>query len=310
MRRACAARMGALTAALVAIPLAAVPDIALAGEFSVGNCGADQLNFSTRAFDEFATRGMKIRRACDPEGPGLRGLITSNVVRGGQVPRGSAALATMTAPAGTRFTRFRWAGTLRRQDCRYALQLWAEAPDIKPVPIKNVRANQHCPRPALAQAAAYRSRTFNVSGATRIVQRVICMGDEKRKSCSAGGSNYVQTREAEVGIADVSPPAVAIIADTPLARGEWVSGTQPLNYDASDNVGVRSADAIASEESGGSDERPCVFASPERTFAEPVPCPNGPGRINVTPTTLPRWHAVACRARPRTQPATSVTRRR
>ncbi|HTE63318.1 MAG TPA: hypothetical protein VK631_23385, partial [Solirubrobacteraceae bacterium] len=287
MRRTQAAHRATLTIAFVAIGVTLAPEAAVAGEYSVGNCGADQLNFSTRAFDDFATRGMKIRRACDPEGPGLRGLITSNVVRGGQVPRGAVALATMTAPPGTRFTRFRWAGTLRRRDCRYALQLWAEAPDIQAIPLKNVRANQHCPRPVLAQAAAYRSRTFNVSGATRIVQRVICMGDGKRKSCSARGSNYVRTFEAEVGIADVSPPVAAIIGDTPLARGEWVRGDQPLNYDASDNVGVRRADTIAAGQSGNSDSRSCVFATPERTFAEPLPCPNGPGRINVTTTEVP-----------------------
>jgi hypothetical protein len=286
MGRTRAAHQGALTIALVAILATLAPEAAQAGEFSVGNCGADRLNFSTRAFDDFATRGMKIRRACDPEGPGLRGLITSNVVRGDKVPRGAVALATMTAPAGTRFTKFRWAGTLRRRDCRYALQLWAEAPDIQPIPIKNVRANQHCPRPALAQAAAYRSRTFNVSGATRIVQRVICMGDQERKSCSARTSNYVRTFEAEVGIADVSPPVAAIIGDTPLARGEWVRGKQPLNYDASDNVGVRRADTVVAGGAGSFEARSCTFATPERTFAEPVPCLNGPGRIELDTTGL------------------------
>ena len=66
---------------------------------------------------------------------GLRGLITSNVVRRGRVQRGSVAMATISAPAGTRFTSFRWAGTARRRDCRYALQLYADAPDIDPVPI-------------------------------------------------------------------------------------------------------------------------------------------------------------------------------
>ena len=66
---------------------------------------------------------MRIKRACNPEGPGLRGLITGNVVRGGQVPRGSVAMATISAPPGTRFTSFRWAGSAQRRDCRYAIQL-------------------------------------------------------------------------------------------------------------------------------------------------------------------------------------------
>jgi hypothetical protein len=34
---------------------------------------------------------------------------------------------------------------VRRRDCRFALQLYADAPDTKPIVIKNVRANQHCP---------------------------------------------------------------------------------------------------------------------------------------------------------------------
>jgi hypothetical protein len=275
-----------LACAFAAIGVALSAETAVAGEFAVANCRADPLNFSTRAFDDFATRGMKIRRACDPEGPGLRGLITGNVVRGGQVQRGSVASATMTAPAGTRFTTFRWAGTARRGDCRYALQLWADAHDIQPIPIKNVRANQNCPRPSRAQAAGYRSRTFNVTGTTRIVQRAICVGGQGRKTCSARSSNYLRTYEAEVGIADVVAPTAAIIGDTPLARGEWVGGTQPLNYDASDNVGVRRADAIAGGLTRGSEQRPCAFATPELTFADRMPCPNGPGRISVDTSRL------------------------
>jgi hypothetical protein len=84
-------------------------------------------------------------------------------------------MATISAPPGTRFTSFRWAGMARRRYCGYALQLYAEAPASTSIAIKNVRANQRCPRPRRAQAAGYRSRTFDVSGATRIVQRVICV---------------------------------------------------------------------------------------------------------------------------------------
>ncbi|MBA2634362.1 MAG: hypothetical protein H0U86_15415, partial [Chloroflexi bacterium] len=287
MRSRLTAHRFALAGACVASVIALSPASAAAGEFAVANCQADPINFSTRAFDDFATRGMTIRRACDPEGPGLRGLITSNVVRGGRVQRGAVAMATISAPTGTRFTSFRWAGTARRRDCRYALQLYAEAPDIQPIAIKNVRANQRCPRAARAQQAGYRSRTFTVTGATRIVQRVICVGGHGRKSCSARGSNYLRTYEAEVGIADVLAPTATIVGDTPLARGEWVRGTQPLNYDASDNVGVRMAHAIVAGQTGGSQQRPCAFAAPERTYADRVPCPNGPGQINVNTTILP-----------------------
>src|SRR5829696_4784613 len=226
----------AATGGLSVLLAAFLPAGAAAGQFTVASCQADRVNFSTTAFTDFATRGMTIRRACNPEGPGIRGLVTANATRRGTVPRGSVAMVAIAAPTGTRFTTFRWAGSARRTDCRYALQLYAEGPDIKPVPIKNVRANQRCPRQPRAQAAGYRSRTFDVTGATRIVQRVICAGGNGRKSCSARRANYIRTYQAEVGVLDGQLPAAAISPDTPLAAGTWVAGSQALNYAADDNV--------------------------------------------------------------------------
>lgn len=262
---------------------------ASAGQFTVASCQADRLGFSTVAFSDFATRGMRIRRACNPEGPGVRGLVTTNIPKPGSVPRGSVALVAVSAPAGTSFTTFRWAGTARRTDCRYALQLFAEGPGIKPVPIKNVRANQQCPGQGnglAVQAAGYRLRAFNVTGATRIVQRVICMGGNGFESCSTAGDNYLRTYQAEVGVADNQPPTATIETDTPLTSGAWVSGNQPLNYDAEDNAGVRQAQAIVGNDLGDVDQRRCAMATAAGEFQTGTPCPNGAGQITVRTTAL------------------------
>jgi hypothetical protein len=276
-------------AGVLALPLVALNTaVAVAGQFAIASCQADHLNFSTTAFNDFATRGMRTRRACSPEGPGIRGLVTANAPSRVAVPRGSLAMAAISAPAGTRFTTLRWAGSARRRDCRYALQLYAEGPNMKAVPIKNVRANQHCPERARAQAAGYRARTFNITGTTRIVQRVICVGGDGRKSCSARSSNYIRTYKAEVGVADDQPPTATIATDTPLASGAWVSGSnQPLNYDAQDNVGIRVATAVIGEQSGGSDERTCSLARNDGAFANGVPCPNGAGHLDIDTHRLP-----------------------
>ena len=281
MPRPAAVRVIAVTGALSVLLVALASTSAWAGQFTVASCQADRVNFSTTAFNDFATRGMTIKRACNPEGPGLRGLVTANSTGRGAVPRGSVAMVAITAPTGTRFTTFRWAGSARRRDCRFALQLYAEGPDIKPISMRNVRANQHCPRPTRAQAAGYRSRTFNVNGATRIVQRVICEGGDGRKSCSARGANYIRTYQAAVGVADDQAPSATIAGDTPLATGAWASGTQPLNYDAEDNVGVRAARLLSGDQASGPDQRPCVLATSDGAFASGVPCPNGAGHIDV-----------------------------
>lgn len=88
---------------------------------------------------------MEWRRACNPLGPGLRGLVTSNVVRSGRVAHGAQSAFVLNAPPGTAFSRLRWSGHAQRRDCRYTLQLYAERPDGSDATIKNVRANQRCP---------------------------------------------------------------------------------------------------------------------------------------------------------------------
>jgi hypothetical protein len=254
---------------------------AVAGEFEVATCKADTGNYSVRAFNHFAHRRMMIRYACDPAGPGLRGVVTQNVVRKGRVKRGSIALVTIEAPPETRMTSFTWAGRLHRRDCRYALQMWADAPDVKAIPIKNVLANRRCPRPRRAQAASFAKQTYAIPGATKIVQRVVCVGTKRQNWCSGNEANYINTEEASVVFSDALPPTVEIQQDTPLAQGAWVSGQQPLNYTASDNVGVQRAAALISGVEHAAHDRPCLLASPKGPFTDPVPCPSGPGQMVV-----------------------------
>ena len=232
-----------LTLALVIAAAAMVaPRPAAAGEFTINACQADAGNFSSGAFENFATRGMRWRRACNPLGPGLRGLVTANVVTGSRVAHGAQSAFVLNAPPGTAFSRLRWSGHAQRRDCRYALQMYAVRPDGSDATIKNVRANRHCPRPEGAQASSWpRPRAYDLGGATKIVQRVVCVGASSGQFCSGRGLNYMQTFTAEATVVDTSGPSVSIIADTPLARGEWVSGKQGLDYEATDNVGVKSA---------------------------------------------------------------------
>src|SRR5215210_6866117 len=122
--RACLDRHAARGLALLGatgLALLAATGPAAASEFTINACQADRASFSTQAFEDFATRGMLWKRACDPEGPGLRGLVTANVVRRGRVARGARSYFVLRAPSGTRFARFTWSGQARRRDCRYAL---------------------------------------------------------------------------------------------------------------------------------------------------------------------------------------------
>jgi hypothetical protein len=273
----------AVLAAMLAVVLVgfAAPGTAAAGEYTIYACQADEAGYVSSAFENFATRGMKWRRACNPLGPGLRGLVTANVPGTGRVPRGAQSGFVLNAPPGTTFSRLRWSGHAHRRDCRYALQLYAERPGASAVAIKNVRANRHCPNPETAQASSWpRLRAYDLGGATRIVQRVVCVGTSSREYCSARGQNYIRTFAAEATVVDGSPPGVGISQDSPLARGQWVSGKQSFDYEASDNVGVKSASALISGGLGGTDARDCIYS-------QRVPCPSGPGSIKVDTAEAP-----------------------
>jgi hypothetical protein len=279
MRRTLGAIASATGATLIVVLSFAAP--AMGGQFTVASCQADRLGLSTTAFRDFATRGMQVTRACNPVGPGLRGLITSNAVRAGSVPRGSASIAAILAPPGTSFTTVRWSGSTGRSDCGYTVQLYADAPGGKVTPIAGVRANQHCTPPRLVRPIGLRLHTLDITGATRIVQRVICEGSSRQKTCSTRSTNFISTSLAMVDIVDNQAPTATIVVDTPLASGAWVRGSQPLHYDAEDNVGVKVAHAMAAEKEGGSDARSCRLATPDGAFADPVPCPSGQGQIEV-----------------------------
>ena len=248
---------------------------AAAGAFTINTCGSDPPNFSTQAFDDFATRGMMWRRACDPEGPGLRGLLTGNVVRSGRVARGARSYFTLAAPPGTYFAWIRWSGHGQRRDCRYALQVWADGPGAQTRSIKNVRANSGCPRPGRAQAAGWPGRQIKaIPGTTRFVQRAICVGARGIPYCSARGRNFIRTLKAEFTVVDPLVPSVAVLQDNAFTLGQWVRGEQTVNYDAADNVGVKVARAVLNGALREEHWRGCYYA--QRT-----PCPNGPGGIRV-----------------------------
>jgi hypothetical protein len=266
-------------ALLIASAVAMVtPRPAAAGEFTITACQADAGDFASGAFENFATRGMRWRRACNPLGPGLRGLVTANVVTGSRVAHGAQSAFVLTSPPGTAFSRLRWSGHAQRRDCRYALQMYAVRPDGSNATIKNVRANRGCPRPEGAQASSWpRPRAYDLGGATKIVQRVVCVGASSGQFCSGRGLNYIQTFTAEATVVDNSGPSVNIVADTPLTRGDWVRGKQGLNYEASDNVGVKTGFASLAGIRSTDDTRAC-------DYSQRIPCPNGLGLIGAVET--------------------------
>jgi hypothetical protein len=276
--RAEAPFLAALAVAVLA--LVAAPRPALGGQFTIATCQANGA-YSSGAFEDFATRGMKWRRACNPLGPGLRGLVTANVSGEGHVATGSQSAFVLSAPPGTTFSALRWSGYAHRRDCRYSLQLYAVRPDGSSDTIRNVKADHSCPRPSEAQGSSWpRPTDYELGGADKIVQRVVCMGAPQANYCSAKGQNYLQTFTAEATVTDETPPSVSVSPGGPLVAGEWVSGSQGFGYEASDNTGVKAVQGWVAGASRAEDTLPC-------DYTQRIPCPSGPGQIEVETQKLP-----------------------
>lgn len=115
----------AVAALLAILAGLAIPRQATAGEYMISACQADETGYASTAFENFATRGMKWRRACDPLGPPLRGLVAANVPGSGRVARGAQSGFILAAPPGTTFSRLRWSGHAHRRDCRRLCDAYA-----------------------------------------------------------------------------------------------------------------------------------------------------------------------------------------
>ena len=282
------APLATLACALTWLLATAAP--AAAGTYTVNACVAERFGFSTQAFVDFPalgipTGGMYMRRACAPTDAAPFGLVAGNVVRSGRVKAGHQAGFVLDAPPGTSFLELQWSGKARRRDCRYAIQMYAVGPDGSLVKkIRNWRANRNCGKTdrgytQVSQVGGIRRPVpFAMPGATRIVQRTVCVGGSRKRFCSARSINRIQTFWAEATIADNSPPTVAVVQDNPFTQGAWVNGNQSVTYTVSDNVGVKTGVALA----GGREFRHDRQCDHTRT----IPCTNDPGRIEVRTTDI------------------------
>ena len=176
--------------------------------------------------------------------PGLRGLVTANVVTSGTVAHGAQSAFVLNAPPGTAFSRLRWSGHAQRRDCRYALQMYAVRPDGSDATIKNVRANRAARVRAGRRRRAGPGRARSISEVRRRSSSGSSVSARPRRSSAPGAGSTTCRRSRPKRRSSTPPvPRSSIVPDTPLTRGEWVSGVQILDYEASDNVGVKKRNA-------------------------------------------------------------------
>jgi hypothetical protein len=285
-------RSALLAAILAALALLAMPGAASAGEFSIFTC-FDDPNQEGLAFDgSLEAAGMDVKPACLRQGPGMRGMVTANATGRHGAERGALARVEIAAPDGTYFSQLRWWGKHRRADCRYGVELFADDGQGRNVhPVQKLaprRQKTSCLERGRPQSGYNADPTglrvagdptpgwWPIPGTSRIVQQLKCAAPRGER-CSRRSLNYLRTFGLVANVTDPNPPAIAVGDGGDLRAGRWVNGRQQLNYGASDNVGIRSVDAVLladgrspSEEQVGLDPRPCATVQPRGEWSLPA----------------------------------------
>ncbi len=86
--------------------------------------------------------------------------------------------------------------------------------------------------------------------------------------------NYIRTFTAEATVIDSSAARGRGRPGQAFTQGEWVSGTQTFDYDASDNAGIRARSALSAVGPRRHRTRDC-------DYSQRVPCPSGRSRFAI-----------------------------
>ena len=139
-------------------------------------------------------------------------------------------------------------------------------------------------------------KPYNIAGTTEIIARSSALG----LRVLGAEVQLLEIDHLSVVILDMQPPRWHSARHALATGAVGFTGSQPLNYDASDNIGIVEVDAKSSGGNAGSDGRPCALAIPgHRRTTAATPCPNGGGQIMVDTGRLHGGNAGARRDRVR-----------
>ena len=238
-----------------------LPTAAEAGTYPVVACQSDGRAFRTHAFTDFATRGMRIRRACRSGAPSLRrGLIAGECRparrRDPQRARGAhAACPGRDAVLDTRSGRHASGAPTGN----YEMEVAGDGSRAAPVALTKTIAGKRCPRRGRAQTSGLGRATGEpggIAGTDRIVVRVLCKAGAGTTLLGSQGQLCQPRAAGESEGQDESAPLVTITGGD-LVSGRWVRG-EPARYVCGERWGGGSGELrvlLSGASAGGKDGR-------------------------------------------------------
>lgn len=237
-------------------------------------------------------RGMIVRADCRRAGKGQEGFVTrpAQTGRRERVPNKALAFAMFEAPPGTTIRRVTWGGVADRDTCDWLAQIRVMGADARNANklLFGTKRNSPCNQRARgARPDRLKTRNvaddgrYNVPGANRIVQRVLCT---RKGGCPIGADAkaYVLTQYMEVELSDVEKPSELGVTGGSLF-GRWVRDEGTVTFTASDRgSGIQTTRVL------GEGDVQLARVERECRFSQRVACPNGAGDAKVSTRDVPR----------------------
>lgn len=253
------------SAVMVLALLAAGGARASANVYTVRACdAADGVNNSWAGIPS-ASKGVTAYSACPSGGNQRRGLIAHNVIARHGTPnavnRGTLAGLVFVAPRGTVIVGIRAGYHFYRATPAWRAGLWNGRKLIKgcgrgSAPCERSATDEYLPTPR--SALLYVAVTCAAASCPNTRT-----GDKARGSLQAAASLY----SATVWLEDDSPPTIDGAGGSLWSDG-WHSGTQAVNFGASDNSGISQTQLSADGRILARDTKTC-------DLTRPIPCPQG-----------------------------------
>jgi hypothetical protein len=250
----------AITVALVFIAFAVLPHRALAGGYDVYSCNATVAGGANHSWGPLADSGMTAYTDC----PSGQGLVARSVYDGSASTFLQGAYMIFDAPEGNSIDAISFELGMRRPDCNWGVDMVAGNRDLGGNIIFGLPAGQACD----SQFQTPDDNTFigtrwsYAVGGPRVRIEARCGA----ASCTRNGVAGIHLRNVDVRVHDDVAPVLSGGRGALWASNGWLSGTQPLGFDASDTAGIQMATVSI-------DGREIARRSNSCDFTYTAPCP-------------------------------------
>ena len=270
--------------AFIFIALAVVPRVALAGGYDVISCNQTVAGGANHSWGAAADGGMTAYTDC----PAGQGIVARNVYDGSASTFLQGAYMIADAPEGNSIDSVSFEVGMRRPDCSWGVELVGGNRDLAGSVLFGLPAGQNCDSQFQTDENTFLGGRYSYGvGAPRVRIEARCGAG----SCTRNGVASIHLRNVDVRVRDDTPPSLSRGRGALWTSDQWLSGTQPVGFDANDGAGVQQTAAEVDSQTPIAQAAGCDYTymspCPQQSFDKTIATQgyaDGPHTLTLTAT--------------------------